>query len=141
MDDKRVYFRSLLQKQKKSGKSINAFCRDTNIGSGQFHYWKQQLNNEFYEDKLSVGLSSAELRRNKKSTPKDILLVPLTINKDIYTDIDTNTDASINASIDTNIDVKSYTYISEVVYPNGVILKLGQSPSQEELITLITLLD
>lgn len=59
MDDKRAYFTELLQRQSKSSKSIESFCRDNSVSSGRYHYWKRKLNNQ--------------------STDKSILLVPLTI--------------------------------------------------------------
>lgn len=63
MKDKRAYFTELLQRQNKSSKSIESFCRDNNVSSGQYHYWRRKLTNH--------------------STDQGVLLVPLTIEDSI----------------------------------------------------------
>ena len=53
---KRDSWREIIAKQKESGKSIAAYCRENNITPNQFWYWQKTITKELISDAQMVGV-------------------------------------------------------------------------------------
>ena len=53
---KRDSWREIIAKQKESGKSIAAYCRENNITPNQFWYWQKTITKELISDAQLVGV-------------------------------------------------------------------------------------
>lgn len=53
---KRDSWREIIAKQKESGKSISAFCRENSIAPNQFWYWQKTITKELLSEAQMVGV-------------------------------------------------------------------------------------
>ena len=44
-EERITHWRAIIEEQSASGLSVAAFCREHNIRSGQFHWWRHRLRN------------------------------------------------------------------------------------------------
>lgn len=108
---KEARFRELIEEQRKSGLTILDFCSNHGIAPATFHYWKKKFK--------------------KKSPRKDF--IPLIVKP-------SGVDHPVGSALEES-GLPAKDTLIEVVYPNGIMLRLKQDIDLSQLRALIHLYD
>src|SRR5438270_5686815 len=77
-DDRRQFWRDLIERQRTSGLNIARFCADAGVSQNAFYVWKKRLLTTAQQDRAAIPRRK---RRRKKAVAKS--LVPVRVIPDV----------------------------------------------------------
>ena len=81
-EEKRVYWRSVLERQRASGLSVRQFCRDERVSEASFHSWKSKFaRGDRRANASSEGSGRKRLARKQvgRQSEKAAVFIPLRV--------------------------------------------------------------
>ncbi len=118
-EEKRAYWRSVLERQQKSGLSVRQFCREHQVSEASFHSWKRKIagcDRDVDTSSEDGGQKRPALNRLTKQTEDAAVFIPVRVS------------ASANSLL-------------ELVHPRGHVLRVPTVFDEGSLRQVLNVLD
>ena len=118
-EEKRTYWRSVLERQQESGLSVRQFCREHQVSEASFHSWKRKISGRDREAVASSedgGQERPATRQAAKQTESAAVFIPVRLNA-------------------------SASSLLELVHPRGHVLRVPAVFDESALRQVLNVLD
>jgi transposase-like protein len=76
-EEKRAYWRDVLERQRESGLSVRQFCREHQVSEASFHSWKRKIAGHDRDD--AVSSESGDQKHLAKQTENAAVFIPVRV--------------------------------------------------------------
>jgi len=118
-EEKRAYWRSVLERQRAGGLSVRQFCKEEGVSEASFHSWKRRLADGDHQTNAS----------SEEGGQKRLMAKPVTKQTD-------GTDAFIPVRVGT-----AASSLVEVVHPRGYVVRVPAVFDEHSLREVLKVLD